>query len=111
MLYYNASATYEASDYDVVGSSIGLTTAPEPTGPWTQDKLVLNAGEPGELDSGFVIPNSVIATKEGNRMYYTGGINPERIYLPDSDNKGNGAMCGTAISPDGINWTSMMTRA
>jgi hypothetical protein len=105
MLLYNASATGEASGFTRVGSSIGLTTAPEPTGPWSQGQLVLEVGGEGEWDSGFVVPNSVIANEEDYRLYYTGGINPDRMYIQDPDNEGSGAMCGMATSAAGINWT------
>jgi hypothetical protein len=47
----------------------------------------------------------VTATKEGYRMYYTGGINPDRMYIRDPDHEGSGSMCGLATSADGINWT------
>lgn len=105
MLFYNASSEGESPNAYVAGSSIGLTTAPAPAGPWSQGQLVLKTGRTGEWDEGFVLPNSVIGTEDGYRMYYTGGINPERIYSREPDNEVSGAMCGMATSTDGINWT------
>ena len=55
-------------------------------------------------DSGFVIPNSVIATVDGYRMYYTGGLNLDRFYIQAQGNERSGAMCGMATSADGISW-------
>jgi predicted GH43/DUF377 family glycosyl hydrolase len=95
MLFYNAIAAGEKySPYTGGGSSIGLTTAPEPTGPWTTGQHVLRAGKIGEWDSGFIYPNSVIVTEDGYRMYYTAGPDPNETEM----------MCGMATSPDGIIW-------
>jgi predicted GH43/DUF377 family glycosyl hydrolase len=97
MLFYNGSAEGEViPGWKYAGSSIGLTTAPEPTGPWTPGQLVLNAGGNGEWDAGLVIPSRVIATEDGYIMYYTGG--------PDQTEPVRW-MCGMASSSDGINWT------
>ena len=97
MLFYTGSASGEVlPGYKLAGSSIGLTTAPEPTGPWTSGQLVLKAGGKEEWDSGVIIPTSVFATEDGYIMYYTGGPDPT-LHVK--------WMCGMAISPDGINWT------
>jgi len=96
MLFYNAAADGEKiRDDSGGGSSIGLVTAPEPTGPWTAGQQVLTAGGNGEWDSGFIIPTSVISTEDGYRMYYNAGLDPG-LYEH---------MCGMATSPDGISWT------
>jgi predicted GH43/DUF377 family glycosyl hydrolase len=96
MLFYNASAVGEKIvAYTGGGSSIGLRTAPGPTGPWTQGQPVLRVGGSGEWDAGFVIPGSLIATEDGYIMYYSGGPDPNDWVW----------MCGMATSPDGINWT------
>lgn len=90
VLYYNAGSQPGP------GPAIGRATAPAPTGPWTRrDDPVLVSGGPGEWDSGFVMPNAVIATDEGYVMYYTGGA---------SWQDGASAI-GMATSPDGISWT------
>lgn len=96
MLFYNASAVGEKIISDLGGgSSIGFTTAPGPTGPWTKGQLVLRAGGSGEWDAGFIVPRSVISINDGYIMYYSGGPDPNDWIW----------MCGMATSPDGINWT------
>lgn len=96
MLFYNASAEGERYGFELPGgSSIGLTSAPGPTGPWTTGQLVLKAGGIGEWDSGVVLPTSIFVTDDGYRMYYTAESEPL-----DYD-----YMCGMATSPDGITWT------
>jgi hypothetical protein len=96
MLYYNAVAPGEVFNRITAGgSSIGLTTAPEPIGPWTSGQQVLKAGESGEWDSGFIFPTSIIDTGDGYRMYYSAGPDPGS----------NEMSCGMATSPDGITWT------
>jgi len=96
MLFYNASAAGERYGWNLPeGSSIGLTTAADPTGPWTTGQLVLRAGGNGEWDSGVILPASVIITEDGYRMYYSAESDPV-----DYD-----YMCGMATSPDGITWT------
>jgi hypothetical protein len=90
ILYYNASLRPGP------GPTIGRATAPDPSGPWTRDRdPVLTVGSQGEWDSGFVMPDSVIATDEGYVMYYSGG----------ADWPGGAAAIGMATSPDGILWT------
>ena len=98
MLFYNASREDLINPDMGGGPSIGLTTAPGPTGPWTQGQLVLKAGGPGEWDAGFILPGSVIATEDGYIMYYTGGPEQEFEWPPTW-------MCGMASSPDGVSWT------
>ncbi len=99
MLFYNASAVGERKiSITGGGSSIGLTMAPGPTGPWTQGQLVLRAGGSGEWDDGFILPDSVFATEDGYIMYYTGGPDIAPQYSPPT-------RCGMATSPDGIHWT------
>jgi hypothetical protein len=99
MLYYNAAATGERIRVKASGGglSIGLTTAPEPTGPWTTGQQVLTTGGSGEWDSEFIIPASIIVTEDGYRMYYYAG--------PKSDMGEVEMMCGMATSLDGIIWT------
>ena len=95
MLFYNASAVGEpVSHFWRGGSSIGLTTAPGPTGPWTQGQLVLRADSWRGWDGWYVTPSSVIATEDGFIMYYSGAPDPK-----------GGFACGMATSTDGINWT------
>jgi hypothetical protein len=96
MLYYNAINVGEKyREVTAGGSSIGLTTAPDPTGPWSAGQQVLTSGASGEWDSGFIIPNSIVTTEDGYRMYYSAGSDPEVKVM----------MCGMATSPDGITWT------
>ena len=95
ILFYAALAPDEIyKSFTGGGSSIGLTTAPEPTGPWTSGEKVLTTGKNGEWDSGFIFPSSVIATDEGYYMYYTAGM--DKMLMEN--------MCGMATSPDGIEW-------
>ena len=96
MLFYNASAEGETHGWNLPqGTSIGLTTAPGPTGPWSTGQLILKAGGKGEWDSGVVLPSSIFIGEDGYRMYYAAESDP-----PDYD-----YMCGMATSPDGIVWT------
>lgn len=96
MLFYNAVAPGEEFNRNTAGgSSIGLTTAPDPIGPWTSGQQVLKAGGSGEWDSGFIFPNNVILTEDGYRMYYSAGPDPGS----------NEMSCGMATSPDGLTWT------
>ena len=101
MIYYNGSAKGErlssgfgGSGWIDGGSRIGLSTAPDPTGPWTTGQIVLTVGNSREWDAGFIIPASIIATEDGYRMYYSAAQEP----------RGQESMCGMATSPDGINW-------
>ena len=79
------------------GRYIGRATAPAPEGPWTRStNPILESGDIGEWDEGFIMPHSVVAIDDGYLMYYSGGSDflvplPRRI--------------GLATSPDGINWT------
>jgi len=92
ILYYNARSVFGVGP----GPSIGRATAPEPSGPWTRsEEPVLMTGSPGEWDSGFVSPDSVIATDEGYIMYYSGGANFDL----------GAFMIGMATSSDGMTWT------
>lgn len=96
MLYYGALASSGIYNRDYAGtSSIGLTTAPEPTGPWTPGQQVLSVGRSGEWDSSFITPASVIKTEDGYLLYY-GAVGED----PSAR-----MMCGLATSPDGVNWT------
>jgi predicted GH43/DUF377 family glycosyl hydrolase len=89
ILYYNAGSGPGP------GKTIGRATAPNPSGPWIRSiHPVLMVGSPGEWDSGFVMPDSVIATDVGYVMYYSGGAG-----WP-----GGTSMIGMATSPDGITW-------
>jgi hypothetical protein len=96
MLFYNANNAGEKFRAEVAGgSSIGVTTASDPTGPWSPGQQVLTTGGSGEWDSGFIIPNSIVTTEDGYRMYYSAGPDPAK----------NETMCGMATSTDGITWT------
>lgn len=95
MLFYNAVNVGEKFRADTAGgSSIGVTTAPDPTGPWSVGQQVLTSGASGEWDSGFIIPDSIVTTEDGYRMYYSAGPDPDE----------NEMMCGMATSSDGITW-------
>ncbi len=81
------------------GAAIGRATASSPAGPWRRSPSpVLTAGLSGEWDSGFITPNSIIATDSGFVMYYSGG---SAYPFPPSGH----AMVGMATSADGISWT------
>jgi predicted GH43/DUF377 family glycosyl hydrolase len=95
MLFYSARAEGENLEFWLGGSSIGLTTSSEPTGPWTTGKPVLTVGSRGEWDSAYIVPSNVIDTEDGYRIYYTAGSDPGEV------NK----MCGMATSQDGVTWT------
>ena len=96
MLFYNANNAGEKFRPQVAGgSSIGVTTATDPTGPWSPGQQVLTTGGSGEWDSEFIIPNSIVTTEDGYRMYYSAGPDPAK----------NEMMCGMATSTDGITWT------
>ena len=90
ILYYNAGSGPGP------GKTIGRATSPNPSGPWTRNREpILVAGRPGEWDSEFIMPDSIIATGGGYVMYYSGGAGwPE----------GTTAI-GMATSPDGLTWT------
>jgi predicted GH43/DUF377 family glycosyl hydrolase len=91
ILYYSARSAPGPGP----GQAIGRATASSPEGPWTRDFApVLVAGSPGEWDSGFVTPNSVIATDDGYVMYYTGGA---QFGVPPQ-------LIGVATSLDGVHW-------
>ncbi len=90
MLYYNAGVGPGP------GKTIGRATAPDPGGPWERGMhWVLLVGSSSEWDSGFVVPENVIATDKGYAMYYIGG----------TDQMDEPAMIGLATSPDGVTWT------
>lgn len=56
------------------GRMIGRATAPHPDGPWTRsDTALIEPGDPGDWDSGFVGPQSILATDTGLVMYYMAG--------------------------------------
>ena len=95
ILYYNAGSGVGP------GKTIGRATASDPAGPWRRGTdYVLAVGGPGEWDSKFIIPESVIATDEGYVMYYSGEYTYE-----DSGRQYGATMIGMATSPDGIVWT------
>lgn len=75
------------------GDSIGVATAPSPTGPWTfQDELLLTP-DPEGWDSYTLWAPSVVRTEQGYFMYYS-GLGPP----PEWDR-----VIGLATSPDGLN--------
>jgi hypothetical protein len=90
VMYYNGSEQFGNPPF---GPSIGRATAPAPEGPWTSDEEpVLTAGTARRWDGAYIFPDTVLSTKHGYLMYYSGlGI-------------GLG-MLGMATSPDGITWT------
>lgn len=60
------------------GRYIGRATAPHPAGPWTRsDTALIKPGVPGEWDSGFVGPQSILPTDSGWVMYYMAGDNQD----------------------------------
>ena len=93
IMYYSSAETAVYGP----GPFIGRATATELTGPWTRTETpVLVHGSPGEWDSEFVIPCSIVALEDGTyNMYYTGG--PEFIVH-------NKEYTGMATSNDGITW-------
>jgi len=77
---------------------IGRATAMEPTGPRIRKETpVLAHGSPGEWDSDYVMPCSILALDDGTyRLYYSGGTQ----FGPMD----KGGYTGMAISKDGITW-------
>ena len=74
--------------------AIGRATAEDPLGPWTPDpEPVLMPGSEGEWDGTSLAAPSVVKTKDGYLMWYSGY---------DSDNN---QLIGMATSDDGITWT------
>jgi hypothetical protein len=92
VLYYGGVESSSA----FMGKAIGRATAPNVNGPYTRlDDPVLEVGSPGEWDSYFIFPCSVITTDTGYIMYYWAG-----------DNFTSGTWyIGLATSQDGLNWT------
>lgn len=79
------------------GRSIGRATASSPEGVWQRDASpVLTAGQSGDWDAGYIMPQAVLRTEDGYVMYYAGGTE-YLIPLP--------RLIGIATSPDGIHWT------
>ena len=90
VLYYSARG-------NLPEQTVGRATATHPAGPWyRRDAPVLQPGNAGEWDAGFVAASSVL--KEGNLyiMFYTGGDVPPPGVHNDR--------IGMATSTDGINW-------
>lgn len=72
IMYYNARAVPGPGP----GPSIGRAVAEGPGGPWVTDpEPVLTVGDPGSWDSGFVSPNTALATEDGIMLFYSGGTN------------------------------------
>lgn len=79
------------------GRYIGRATAGTPEEEWVRDDApVLEAGEHGAWDAGFIMPHSVVRTDGGYVMYYSAG---EEYLVPLP------RLIGMATSPDGIHWT------
>ncbi len=77
--------------------AIGRATAPGPDGPWTVDpEPTLTAGPAGAWDAGGLSWPSVVPTKDGWAMYFTGH---------DTVGVGGAEAIGMATSPDGTTWT------
>jgi predicted GH43/DUF377 family glycosyl hydrolase len=84
------------STSSTAASKIGRATASSPEGPWTADSQpVLEAGPDGAWDSYTVLAPSVVKTKDGYVMFYTGG----------SSTFSDTWKIGRATSADGIHWT------
>ena len=93
MLYYAANSQPCAGP----GQHIGRATAASPDGDWQRDaEPVLEAGQPGEWDAGFIMPHAVLRTDSGYVMYYSAG---EEYLVPLP------RLIGMATSPDGVHWT------
>ena len=92
VLYYGGVA----SSSEFMSKALGKATAPDVNGPWTRlVDPILEVGNPGEWDSFFIFPNSVISTPTGYMMYYWAG-----------DAFPTGVWCiGLATSTDGLYWT------
>jgi len=93
LMYYNAQDMIAF----LPGRSAGMATAISPVGPWVKSELpVLTSGGPGEWDSGFLIPSSVLKLDDGRyMMFYSGGV--ELASFKDF-------FVGMATSEDGISW-------
>ena len=91
-LYFHVVADEQASGQ---GDSIGMATAPEPTGPWTVHPMLLLEPDPGGWDSYALWAPNVVKTDTGYHMYYTGIGDPP---LPE-------IAIGLATSEDGVSWT------
>ncbi len=79
------------------GQHIGRTTAASLDGEWVRDEEpLLEAGQPGDWDEGFIMPHAVIHTEEGYVMFYSGG---SEFLLPLP------RLVGMATSEDGLHWT------
>lgn len=93
VLYYAGNSTPCAGP----GLHIGRATAADVNGPWQRSaEPVLEAGQPGDWDEGFIMPHTVIQTEAGYVLYYSGG-GEFLVPLP--------RLIGMATSPDGIRWT------
>lgn len=84
-----------ASTAEGAGDSIGVASAPAPTGPWTIHDEILLAPDPNGWDSYALWAPSVVRTEAGYFMYYS-GLGPP----PEWDRA-----VGLATSPDGYHWT------
>ncbi len=93
IMYYAGNSTPCAGP----GQHIGRAVADAPAGPWQREPApVLNAGERGDWDEGFIMPHAIISTEQGYVMYYSGG---SEFLLPLP------RLIGLATSTDGITWT------
>lgn len=93
VLYYAGNSTPCAGP----GLHIGRAAAASLNGPWERSaEAVLEAGQAGDWDEGFIMPHAVIKTEAGYVMYYSGG-GEFMLPLP--------RLIGMATSPDGVHWT------
>ncbi len=94
ILYYAGNSTPCAGP----GQHIGRAVAESPDGEWIRDEEpLLEAGQAGDWDEGFIMPHAVIHTEDqGYVMFYSGG---SEFLLPLP------RLVGIATSPDGIHWT------
>jgi predicted GH43/DUF377 family glycosyl hydrolase len=84
---------YDKRRQPPMGMSIGLATSPDGVS-WTKSPAnpVLSPGPPGSWDDGWVESPTVVKTKEGFYMWYS-GVNRSQEYR-----------IGLATSEDGIHW-------
>lgn len=74
--------------------AIGRASAPSPTGPWERlEGAILTGGSSSEWDHGLMMPDQIVETEDGLRLYFTG----RRA-------SGASAMIGLATSTDGLTW-------
>ena len=85
---------YYAGEGEANRVGIGMATSSSPTGPWERtDAPLLIDGSEGTWDDQMVLPDQIIQSEDGYRMYYSG-----------REASGRPAMIGLATSEDGLVW-------